>query len=331
MLSVIIPTRNRAASLDVALKSVQSQVFPEAEFEILVIDNGSTDGTRQVVDSLRQSSGNVRYFFDPTPGLHVGRHRGLKEAQGEVLVYADDDIEATSTWLEAIHECFQTPRVALVGGNNYPKFEDTPPAWLQKLWRKPAYGGQAIPSLSVLQLPAGQRPVSPFSVWGCNFSIRRDVLLDAGGFHPDSMPDEHIRFRGDGETHVSAHVAKAGLNCLFDSRASVHHAVPKSRMTFEYFRKRAFNQGVSDSFSRLRNGHRRRQLSSISYKSAVAIARAVLGGVRECLDNLLSQDRELKDLDRVMQEGYREGYTYHQAVYRDDPEVRTWVHKSDYY
>lgn len=47
------------------------------------------------------------------------------------------------------------------------------------------------------------------------------------------MPEEYIRFRGDGETHVSVHVLKQGLTCLLDSRASVIHAVPKGRMTFD--------------------------------------------------------------------------------------------------
>ena len=77
MLSVIIPTRNRADFLQLALQSLQSQTLPADLFEVLVIDNGSTDNTEQIVASLQQQLGNVRYFFDPTPGLHVGRHLGM--------------------------------------------------------------------------------------------------------------------------------------------------------------------------------------------------------------------------------------------------------------
>jgi glycosyltransferase involved in cell wall biosynthesis len=327
MLSVIIPTRNRARLLRSALQSLLKQTLPADEFEVLVVDNGSSDDTREVVDGLLGQPCEVRYLFDPTPGLHVGRHLGLKEARGDVLVYADDDIEATPTWLEAIRDCFRVPGVALVGGNNYPKFEGPPPSWLQKLWQVPSFGGQAITSLSVLELPAGQRPLSPYLVWGCNFSIRKQVLLDAGGFHPDGMPEEEIRFRGDGETHVSAHVAKTGLMCLFDSRASVYHAVPNTRMSFDYFRKRSFNQGISESYTRLRN----REISAAAHESLLEAAVSAVRNLCKRARDLLPRDRELRMLDRCVRDGYREGYNYHQRIYREDPAVRAWVHQPDYY
>lgn len=328
MLSVIIPTRNRAHQLGLALASLQTQRLPAEEFEVLVIDNGSTDETREIVESFQKRCTNMRYFFDPKPGLHVGRHRGLIEARGDVLVYADDDIEATPTWLDAIHECFRVPEVVLVGGNNYPKFETPPPSWLQKLWEQPGYGGHAITSLSVLQLSPGRRAVSPFFVWGCNFSIRKSVLLEARGFHPDGMPDEHIRFRGDGETHVSAHVQRRGLRCMFDSRASVHHAVTRERMTFDYFRKRSFNQGISDSYTQLRNSPGQR----VSWpRRQVASAKEAVRRVQQQLKRLFPSDRELRELRRIMHEAYQNGYKYHQDVYRDDPEVRDWVHRPDYF
>lgn len=328
MLSVIIPTRNRASLLRSALDSLLAQSLASDKFEILVVDNGSTDTTRQVVEEYQRQPWELRYFFDPTPGLHVGRHRGLQEGRGEVLVYADDDIEATPTWLAAIEECFRHPDVAMVGGNNYPKFESAPPAWLTRLWQKPAYGGRAITSLSVLELAPGQRPISPLYVWGCNFSIRKRVLLQAGGFHPDGMPDEQIRFRGDGETHVSAHVAGSGLTCLFDSRASVYHAVTCSRMTFDYFRKRAFNQGISDSYTRLRQGSAGWRGG---YRKPWTYALAAARSVRARANELLSGDRELGLLAGAMRAGYREGYRYHQHAYRTDPALRSWVHKPDYY
>jgi glycosyltransferase involved in cell wall biosynthesis len=328
MLSVIIPTRNRAPLLRLALESLRNQTLPPDQFEVLVIDNGSTDDTRQAVQSC-QLAAPVRYFFDPVPGLHVGRHRGLKEARGDILVYGDDDIEATPTWLEAIAESFLLPGVALVGGNNYPRFEDSPPSWLDKAW-SPAFGGQAIVSLSVLKLPAGRRVMSPFGVWGCNFSIRKDVLLEAGGFHPDGMPDEQIRFRGDGETHVSAQIASRGLICMFDSRASVHHAVTRSRMSFQYFRKRAFNQGISDSYTSLRGqGHDSRSVSAS--RRVVNTAKAAMQRVRDLGRALWVRDPELRELGRLIRAGYAEGYRYHQDRYRNDPEVRTWVHRPDYF
>jgi glycosyltransferase involved in cell wall biosynthesis len=330
MLSVIIPTRNRADLLQLALLSLQRQAFPDNQFEILVIDNGSTDNTQQVVKSFQRESANIRYFFDSTPGLHVGRHRGLKEAVGGVLVYTDDDIQATPTWLSAIAENFAEPTVALVGGNNYPDFKATPPHWLEVLWQRPAMGGQAIGSLSVLSLPEGRRDCSPFLVWGCNFSIRKRVLLEAGGFHPDAMPQELIRFRGDGETHVSQYVLDHGLRCVFDSRASVYHAVTPERMTLAYFRRRSYNQGVSDSYTRLRNA------DHVGFKpeqpfNPLALVKRMARGIRGSLLIFKPESSELRELFQAMRMGHQEGFAYHQAAYRDNPEVKAWVYKPDYF
>lgn len=320
MISVIIPTRNRASLLARALRSLAGQILPSQRFEIVVVDNGSTDGTADVTANYAIDLPNLRAVFEPEPGLHAGRHRGLREARGDVLVFVDDDIEATPGWLAAIAEGFSDPRVVMVGGNNLPDFERTPPDWLARLWARPVNGGQAIPWLSILRMPDGVRPIDPRYVWGCNFAIRRQALVDARGFHPDAMPREMIRFRGDGETHVSRCVAASGLACLFHSGATVFHFVDASRMTFAYFRRRAFDQGISDSFSDLRQGHGTVQLG---LKSIAAYAARRLRAA-------LETDRQLRQLRRCMAVGYREGYLVHQRAYRKDPAVREWVSRPNF-
>ena len=96
-LSVIIPTRNRADDLRDVLQSLLNQTLGSDRFEVLVVDNGSTDDTCSVAGEFTCSCGNFHYFFEKTPGLHAGRHRGLMEAAGDVLVFVDDDIVASLT------------------------------------------------------------------------------------------------------------------------------------------------------------------------------------------------------------------------------------------
>jgi len=324
LLTVVIPTRNRADLLATALGSIVDQDLPPDQFEVLVIDNGSSDRTKEVVDQMRSRLSSLRYYYEPEPGLHVGRHRGLKEASTELLVYADDDIRAEPTWLSAIAENFSDPNVTMVGGNNYPDFKGPVPAWLDKLWAVPSQGGQMLGQLSILSLPDGRRTISPMLIWGCNFSIRKQVLLDAGGFHPDSMPGELIHFRGDGETHVSRYVQKHELGCIFDSRASVYHAVTPERMTTTYFRQRAFNQGISDSYAALR----------LSPGEEVVISGSQFE-LRKSLGRIVGYfmppyDAELRNLNAVLKEGYEEGYGYHQRLYAKDPKVKAWVHQPHY-
>ncbi|NND81337.1 MAG: glycosyltransferase family 2 protein [Gammaproteobacteria bacterium] len=312
--------------LQLALRSLHSQTLSKNEFEIIVVNNGSTDDTADVVLDLAQGQENMHCIHEATPGLHAGRHRGLKEAKGDVLVYADDDIKATPGWLSAIADNFSDPSVSMVGGNNFPDFQGPIPGWLEELWAQPAMGGQGIGYLSILSLPEGRREISPYFVWGCNFSIRKQVLLDAGGFHPDGVPSEMIKFRGDGETHVARHVLENGLRCQYDSRASVYHAVTKERMTFEYFQQRAFNQGVSDSYTELRVSAGRNSLSDLS-----VTARRWFGKMRRKFWSNQDENPELQELKKLVQRGYQAGFDYHQKMYREDPEVRAWVHKPNYF
>jgi glycosyltransferase involved in cell wall biosynthesis len=326
-ITVIIPTRSRADLLGKAIESLACQTLSKDEFEVVVVDNGSTDQTADLVLTYAKRWTNWRYVYESTPGLHSGRHRGLKEAKGDVLVYADDDIRATPTWLEAIAENFADPKVSMAGGNNYPDFKGPVPEWLNRLWAKPSMGGQGISYLSILSLPEGRHEINPYLVWGCNFSVRKQVVLDAGGFHPDGVPQELIRFRGDGESHISKYVLEKKMRCVFDSRASVYHAVTENRMTFDYFRQRAFNQGVSDSYTRLRN--RRKHRSPADYPRA--IARRLFSGISRCGRRTIEKDAELQKLAVLMRDGHQEGLEYHQRIYQSDAEVRAWVHKQDYF
>lgn len=326
MISVIFPTRNRADLLKLALQSLTQQTLSQESYEILVIDNGSTDQTANIAKEFIKKLPNLRYFHAPEPGLHTGRNKGMLEAKGDILVYADDDIEAFPTWLETIKNAFNNPDIAMVGGNNIPLFLEEPPEWLTALWERPILKeGRYLPSLSLLYLKGESRLFSPSFVWGCNFSIRKSLLLEARGFHPDGMPKELIRFRGDGETYVSQFVINSGSKCLFHPDASVYHKVTPERMTFEYFYQRGFNQGVSDSYTILRNKNLNQPLIKRNFLRR--IASWLLSKLRE----LSFRNKEAKQALNELNRGYQKGFAYHQQCYREDVEVQAWVHKATYF
>lgn len=304
--SVIIPTRNRAAVLAGALDALARQDAPRERYEVLVVDNGSNDNTREVAESARAALPSLRYVHEPRPGLHCGRHRGMREAAGEVLGYIDDDVIVGPAWVATLLSAFADPKVGLVGGNNLPRFAERPPAWLQRRWDRPYGDGHAIPYLSVVERKSGPGDMDPSLVWGCNFSVRKEVLAEARGFHPDAMPDELIRFRGDGEMPVGRHVVASGRRCLFHPGASVEHLVPASRMTHDYFRRRAFLQGISDSYTELRAQH---LLGTPPRPDPLGFARGLL--------NPLERSR-------------RAGMRYHRDAFAADAQVRAWVLRADY-
>jgi glucosyl-dolichyl phosphate glucuronosyltransferase len=191
--SVIIPTRNRSELLFKCLASLVNQSINRSIYEVIVVDNGLTDNTKAAVEEF-SSKLNLLYCYEAEPGLHIGRHAGLRESKSEILSYIDDDVEVYPTWLESIIDAFVDVDVVMVGGNNIPMFVQSPPVWLKKMWdTQNRDKHQLIPALSVLKkAEVHKHYFSPYSVWGCNFSIRKSTLLEASGFHPDGMPKELI-------------------------------------------------------------------------------------------------------------------------------------------
>ena len=361
ILSVIIPTRNRVSLLKNALFSITKQTFPSDQFEVIVVDNGSTDETAEICEEYKSKLPGFQRIYDECPGLHVGRHLGLKHARGEILVYADDDIEAFPTWLEGIAEAFEDKDVALVGGKNLPKFETEPPDWLMKMWLQAHPEGKVLGSLSILDLGDSIKDINPSYVFGCNFSIRKSILLETDGFHPDAMPQELIKYRGDGESYVSRYVLEKGYKTLYHPKVSVYHLVSKERMTSKYFYHRSYIQGISDSFARMRKGHgldtehaKRKGQSAASgpegptpqregkedkdHKFQInggSICRFLKRGGNSIKNRAVRYKKKLfpTEYDRIradMQKAHREGFAYHQREIQKDPKLLEWVLRENY-
>jgi len=170
-------------------------------------------------------------------------------------------------------------------------------------------------------------------VYGCNFSIRKHILLEAGGFHPDSMPQELIKFRGDGETAVSEYIQKKGYKAVFNPAASIRHNVSQQRMTLKYLKTRSFNQGISDSYTALRRGDPCRAVKTTT-TSILDNLSSFLKGNRSGNAQLLKKSLAHMlhcSLSSQLSRAYRAGYQYHQTEYTRDQKLRDWVHRADYY
>jgi glucosyl-dolichyl phosphate glucuronosyltransferase len=317
-LSVIVPTRNRRALLEKALRSFAAQDLPIDRFEIIVVDNGSTDDTSAAVAALAKQAANLRLISEPRPGLHRGRHAGLRAARGDILVYADDDVYALPSWLSAIARSFEDSAVMLVGGKTLPEYEISPPHWVESLWRTTTFG-RYLSLFSVLDFGDRVARVPARYVFGCNFSIRRSALLAVGGFHPDGMPADLLRFRGDGETAVANAIDERDWVTLYNPAAAVRHWVSAQRMTPRYVYERRFAQGISDSYAHARsartNGTHWPFLARLVARFASTQVRALVG------------DRS--GIERAQEKGYRHGYWFHQRALRD-PALLAWVLKPHY-
>ena len=304
------------------MPTVLSQTLACSDFEVLVVENGPAAGARNVVAkaSVNAFGPRLRYVHEPTPGLLSGRHRGALEALGEVLVFADDDIDASPGWLSAILDAFSDSSVQIVGGPSLPHFEQPPPAWLERYWYVPPYGGRACTNLSLLDLGDTPLRIDANYVWGLNFAIRREVLVDLGGFHPDSLPDHLQHFQGDGETGLTRKANTAGLTAHYQPEARVCHRIATSRLTVEYFRRRAVYQGVCDSFTAIRRD-----------PSCLVESASTDPTVSEDAPAPLAESDLFKDIDRSVQAAYRAGFAFHQNAARLHPRLLEWVLRKDYW
>ena len=249
MLSVIVPTYSLQAYLRDTLVGLLKQDLPTDKYEIIVVDNNPSGKVFKIVQDVKQKWQRPMHFVEePDVGLHNARHKGAKEAVGDILVYIDDDVLTHPAWLRSIVQHFQDPLVAVVGGKILPKWEATPPAWLDK------FGNNGGGNLSLLDLGGEVREVAwPQSIYGCNMAVRESVLWEVGGFHPDAMGDRRlIWLRGDGETGLQRKIYQAGYKVIYEPRAWVYHRVPASRLRPEYFYWRRFIQGISDSYTDMR-------------------------------------------------------------------------------
>ncbi|MBW4668558.1 MAG: glycosyltransferase [Cyanomargarita calcarea GSE-NOS-MK-12-04C] len=327
MISIIIPTLNRAESLNRTLKSLVAQNFPINNYETLVIDNGSKDETESVYEKNKYEHPNhqIRYIYEPEPGLLSGRHRGALEAKGEILVFIDDDIEADVNWLQAIKESFDDSTVQIVGGRNLPDFEVEPPKWLEWFWIEHPYG-KLCSELSLLDFGDQVRDIDANYVWGLNFSIRKVALFELGGFHPDCIPKHLQCFQGDGETGLTQKAKLQGYRAIYQPNALVFHSVSQERMTYEYFDRRYFYQGVSDSYSFFRQSQG--QLKEVSLIDKI---KNILKMFKQIGKKIIISQKEKKALKERFFNAYKRGYQFHKNAIINNPELLDWVLKTDYW
>ena len=121
-LSAIICTYNRADYLRKSLASLAEQTLSTDRFEIIVVDNNSNDDTKAVVQEEYAYVPNLRYIFEPVPGLSKARNTGWQNANGKYIAFLDDDAVATLRWAEIYMEVFQNwePTPGCSGGKAEP-------------------------------------------------------------------------------------------------------------------------------------------------------------------------------------------------------------------
>lgn len=201
--SVVIASKDRADYLDRALASVAEQVNAPP-FEVVVVDNGSTDGTATVIEEWHNRAPfAVSRVAEPQPNRAKARNRGVEAATGEYLLFCDDDVEVPSGWIAAHDAAHRGAGECVVNGPilNVPSYESRP---------RPSVANYSRAFLCT-----------------CNASLSKRVFLAAGGF------DEAFDLYGWEDTELGLRLRRSGATWRFDWDAYLWHIKPPSQNTLE--------------------------------------------------------------------------------------------------
>jgi len=244
-ISAVICTHNRAHYLTKAISSLTEQDLPNDIYEIIVVDNRSSDKTRDVVESFA-GMGNIRYLYEPVVGLSHARNRGWRNARSPYVAYLDDDAVANPAWLGRILKVFKTtdPSPGCVGGMVAPIWEAPRPTWL----------GDAIAcSLTILDwsdTPHVVRNLNSEWLVGANIAFPQKLLEILDGFTPH-LDRSGSRLLSSGDIFLEKQIQKADYTCFYHPEIAVSHHIPASRLTQSWFIRRYYFQGISNAAMQL--------------------------------------------------------------------------------
>lgn len=322
--SIIIPTCNRAKWLNNTIQSVLLQNYPSSEYEALIVDNGSKDNTKETVEAAasKNAKHNIKYFFEPVPGSASARHCGALNAKGDILVFTDDDVAVVPGWLSSIMNAFEDKTVHLVGGPSLPKYEVEPPKWIDR-YCEYKDGRIICGSLSLLDKGDERIEIDPVLVWSLNFSIRKNTLFEAKGFHPCVIPKRLQHLQGDGETGLSLAIKEKGYKAIYDPGVKLYHYIPRERLTVAFFEGRYFYQGVADSYTQIRQNKGLRNLNIPNYTAEYLN----LSG----LSTLSTYEQYKQIIYQRIHNAHVDGFLFHQEAVKQSNTLLKWVLKEDYF
>lgn len=331
-ISLIIPTLNRATMLARTLLSIERQIT-DTDFEVIVVDNGSTDSTKKVCESFNESVKNLIYFYDDEPGLLTGRHKGIELSTGKILCFLDDDVELNDKYIQGVFDVFSTDaEVHFATGPCLPEYEVTPPYWLDYFWVYINQGKYCF-WLSLLDLGDQKLIIDPNLVFGLNFCVRKETALQLNGFHPDCIPDSLQKYQGDGETGLTMKAVENNLKAVYSPYLSLKHLVSKGRLTIEYFKKRAFYEGVSNSFTDLRISFTQNTVNKSLFQVLKDKIWPYYYLLKISLKSIKSKaiPKEVKEMKKLLDIQNKAGYNFHQNEFKNDEQIRKWVLRSSFW
>jgi glucosyl-dolichyl phosphate glucuronosyltransferase len=236
-ISVVLGTYNRVSSLRSTLESFsQLRIPPDCSWELVVVDNNSTDATQLVVESyVRRLNYPVRYIFEPVQGRSAALNAGVKASSGKIIAFTDDDVLLGKDWLSELKQTFDHYDCAAVAGRVVPIWKQPKPKWLIM-----------EDQLAIVRFELGEDVKEiPYPPLGANSAFRREVFERHGLFRRDLGVSGSKHTITCDDTEFGERIIHAGEKVVYCPTAIIYHPVDPKRATKRYFRSWYYYNGRS--------------------------------------------------------------------------------------
>jgi len=283
--TIIVPTYNRSDVIIRSLETWAAQTLPATDFEVIVVDNNSTDNSAQLIRDFIADKPNFHYLLEKQKGSTNARHAGARMAKSDILIFCDDDGLFNPECIQEVLNVYSAnENVAAVAGKIEIQWDAPAPYWLE-------------PYLFMLgRLNYGNKVIFRKDIYlnGGIFSIRKAVFNKLGGFNPDLVGDDLV---GDGDTGLVIKLHKAGKLIGWTPFATMQHLQFVAKQGTERdMGRRFFNTGISNAYGVFRENKFRFNGKVLKY-----IILALVFVLKKQLELLIFASDKRKTLFSLMQ------------------------------
>lgn len=239
MISIIVCTYNREIYLPKMLNSVAQQDCNKDDFELIIINNNSTDNSSEICQNFKKNNKiNISYFLEERQGLSFARNRGIKESKGDFLVFIDDDAFLEKCYINELKKYLKDTEVDIgFGGRILPYLECDLPRWMSDY---------LSPLMSIIDL--GEK-IKLFKGYkypiGANMGVSRSIINRIGNFN-EELGRTGTSMIGGEEKDFFLRIKKSKIPIYYFPKILVHHVIPAERLTIQFIKNQALGIGRSE-------------------------------------------------------------------------------------
>ena len=244
MISIIVCTYNRELYLPKMLNSVAKQNCNRDDFELIIVDNNSTDNTSQICKNFESSNINIYYFLEKKQGLSFARNRGIKEAKGNFLVFIDDDAFLDKCYINELKKYLANIDGDVgFGGKILPYLECELPKWMSDY---------LSPLMSIIDLGNKIKLFKGYKYpIGANMGVSKSIISKIGTFN-EKLGRTGKSMMGGEEKDFFHRIKKSKIPIYYFPKMLVNHVIPSERLTVQFIRTQALGIGRSE-YIRVKN------------------------------------------------------------------------------